>query len=465
MDTKFLYYDKSDDENVISVEDGKCTKRIAWFLRPCTRKLSQVAAIPKEPLLAEISSSKDRLPRVILNDPVYPRQAWEAWIEELASKYGCSWKNETGIYNSIMSSKYKVMWNKERVLGLVEFWCPGTNTFVFPWGEATVTLEDVMILGGFPVTGESISIPLTEEQTNIVSEMCEFSLGFSHKAKSKFRGWQDDLIEFKGLDKFHHAGFLALWLSRYVPSPPEDTKMRKNVFHIAALLSCPSQRTKLALAPAVLATLYKNLTSLRDKMVRSCSRSVIAVNAAAPLQLLLLWAFEHFPTTLAPSLPNPLHPGQPRAARWHNLRARDLTVAQVREAITQPKNFEWRPYAADYDNWAHLVYYGGTDHPNKDENEKLMSYFKCLRPCKLVGIKPDCEEKYQPQRVAMQFGLDQDLPLESSPLDSLFERLVLLIPPKSFKGGVSERYLQWWNASKSARQKAVSTLSALIIKE
>ncbi|KZV16492.1 hypothetical protein F511_10104 [Dorcoceras hygrometricum] len=30
-----------------------------------------------------------------------------------------------------------------------------TNTFVFPWGEATVTLEDVMVLGGFSVVGAS----------------------------------------------------------------------------------------------------------------------------------------------------------------------------------------------------------------------------------------------------------------------------------------------------------------------
>ncbi|KAK5834353.1 hypothetical protein PVK06_018230 [Gossypium arboreum] len=66
----------------------------------------------------------------------------------MARKYGALWY-QTGICDAIMSSTYEIRCNKDLILGLVEFWCPETNTFVFPWGEATVTLEDVMILGGF----------------------------------------------------------------------------------------------------------------------------------------------------------------------------------------------------------------------------------------------------------------------------------------------------------------------------
>ncbi|KAL0770237.1 hypothetical protein Bca101_035387 [Brassica carinata] len=35
-------------------------------------------------------------------------------------------------------------------------WCPETNSFVFPWDEATITLEDVMVLLGFSVLGSPV---------------------------------------------------------------------------------------------------------------------------------------------------------------------------------------------------------------------------------------------------------------------------------------------------------------------
>ncbi|CAN7008425.1 unnamed protein product [Brassica oleracea var. botrytis] len=35
-------------------------------------------------------------------------------------------------------------------------WCPETNSFVFPWDEARITLEDVMVLLGFSVLGSPV---------------------------------------------------------------------------------------------------------------------------------------------------------------------------------------------------------------------------------------------------------------------------------------------------------------------
>lgn len=46
----------------------------------------------------------------------------------------------------------------------------GVNTFILPWGEATITLEDVMVLGGFSVLGDSILCPLESSQLKEIYE-------------------------------------------------------------------------------------------------------------------------------------------------------------------------------------------------------------------------------------------------------------------------------------------------------
>ncbi|KAJ7014977.1 hypothetical protein NC653_004311 [Populus alba x Populus x berolinensis] len=59
---------------------------------------------------------------------------------------------------------------------------------------------------------------------------------------------------------------------------------------ILLLPSILSEGTKIALAPAVLASLYKNLRSLKEQAAASGS-----ITVAGPLQIVQLWAFERFP--------------------------------------------------------------------------------------------------------------------------------------------------------------------------
>ncbi|CAI0444347.1 unnamed protein product [Linum tenue] len=46
--------------------------------------------------------------------------------------------------------------NKDLLTAMAERWCPEVHTFHFPEGEMTITLRDVAILTGLPVTGEAI---------------------------------------------------------------------------------------------------------------------------------------------------------------------------------------------------------------------------------------------------------------------------------------------------------------------
>lgn len=160
------------------------------------------------------------------------------------------------------------------------------------------------------------------------------------------------------------------------------------------------------------------------------------------------------------SPPKSLKPGEPRAARWHKVNPR-ISLPDVRRDVNLPKNFQWRPYAADLTNWKHGSYYQASKlcFFDKTTDQNLQSYIKCLCGAELVGLE-DCKERYLPHRVAMQFGIDQDLPgdpAESSGLgctsgaaDDRF-----FVPAWSFEPNVTARYSYWWGEYKSAPLDAI----------
>lgn len=194
----------------------------------------------------------------------------------------------------------------------------------------------------------------------------------------------------------------------------------------------------MAIAPAVLGNLYKELRELKEKAMDSATICV-----SAPFQLLQLWAFEHFP--LSSPTPISLHPGEPRIARWNKLNL-EINQPIVRSALQLAKNFKWRPYAADLENWRHPSYYKETEQPlcySSNLDVELRSFFQCLKASELVSVD-GCIEKYLPNRVAMQFGMDQDIPSDVSSLNFTSENVRFFVPPKSFEPGVSGRYMKWW---------------------
>lgn len=63
--------------------------------------------------------------------------------------------------------------------------------------------------------------------------------------------------------EIEHEAFLALWLSRSV-FPFSFKTVSKSVFPIALHLA---RGTRIALAPAVLASIYRDMSSLKEKIV------------------------------------------------------------------------------------------------------------------------------------------------------------------------------------------------------
>ncbi|KAF8391521.1 hypothetical protein HHK36_023826 [Tetracentron sinense] len=212
----------------------------------------------------------------------------------------------------------------------------------------------------------------------------------------------------------------------------------------------------IALAPAVLATLYRDLRLLKDQVASSSEPATVW----APFQILQAWAWERFPL-LRPNTPNSLLPGEPRVARWHKLNS-NVKLPFVRSTLKLLENFQWRPYAASLNNWRVPSFYKERDELSNDPvvEDELRSFARCLRACELVGL--DCIEQYLPHRVALQFGMDQDLPgtfiranstskLAWKTYDKPTRDAKFYVRSRFLDSNVTTRYSEWWKQSMMRR--------------
>ncbi|KMS98431.1 hypothetical protein BVRB_4g091290 [Beta vulgaris subsp. vulgaris] len=438
---------------IINPKDGNPTIRKARFLKPNARNINNMSEFPKTTLISDIFTHRN-LQKWPLNVHFTgwkePRKNWTKWFNSLVTNHATTWYH-SGIIDGIQASCHKIPCNKDLILGVCEFWCPKTNSFIFPWGEATITLEDVMILGGLPVIGECLNKPIEENSVKIhgglrraIWEISEKSGGereVTHSAWIKHFMEEEEEGEIEHEEgEFEHVAFLSLWLSRFVLPDQFESVIGSYVFSIAIHLS---QGTPIALAPVVLAKLYNELTLLTNNVIDLPLDS--KCNVVGLFKIVQLWVVERFPEFGA-SLAKPLGSGDPRVARWDNVEF-EVTLEHVRERLKVGKGFRWRPYASDLENWDHLPFYQETEQLISNcavLDDCKLSFARFLYPCRIDGLGNSCKEKYQPHRVAMQFGYDQDIPGEFRVSAAEWDKMGLYIPSRTFEPGVSRSYYNWW---------------------
>ena len=456
------------EESMISIRsNSKPTFRTAHFLKP-SLTLTQDPDLSLPPLPTPtptkptIRDVKNLPLNVLYRGRRNPQRNWKEWVYSLQSKHQSTWK-KAGIYDAIWSSTYQVLRHNELVLGIADRWCPETNSFIFPWAEATITLEDMMVLGGFSVLGSSVKKPIkTKDMLEI-----EDSLIRIHRRLSPARHyvWMDFFMG--SGHKLEHEAFLSLWLSRYVFPTSLYDNVGKHLFPIAI---CLSRGTRMALAPAVLATIYRDLRLLKEKIDATRVRTIkykgdsFDLDLWAPFQLVQLWIWERFPR-LRP-IQNLIKRGEPRVARWHKVKRGNIEKARL-VMDSARDSFQWRPYAAVLTNWLSPKFYRNKEDwvsvgPHMDK--EIESFALCMRACELVGL--ECIEQYLPHRVAMQFGMDQDIPI-CVPRFNLSHQtawrnycrpisdLKLYIPYRLFESDVTTRYMNWWKKSMLPQTYAV----------
>ena len=447
-------------ELMVSPTGGNPTRRIAHFLKPSTTSIN---GLPSRPISSRIPGGESqKWPlKVSFHGWKYQNSNWKLWVEALHSAHHSTWK-KAGIYEGIMGSVYEIQRVDDLVYGVTAKWCPETNTFVFPWGEATVTLEDVMILGGFPVLGESVSAPLEdkemlETEEKLIAERLQVTRTKAQKACQS--GWMNRWMGTG--NQIEHEAFLSMWVSRFVLPTKSNSTIEKHVFSIAIRLA---RGIPVALGPAVLVSIYRDLSLLKQTTVALTKMgnnekkdNVFALSLLAPLRFVQVWVWERFPA-LRPQ-PKPKELGEPRLARWHKMKGR--RVENVGLALDLAgDSFEWRPYARAVGNWDFPKFYGEREEwvlVGSGLDQELQAFARFLRVCKLVGVD-DSMEWYFPHRVGMQFGMDQDLPGYVHPCNGTPEvawnnyskrinGVKLYIPSRFFEADVTTRYLEWWNPS------------------
>ncbi|KAM3396253.1 hypothetical protein P3S68_005259 [Capsicum galapagoense] len=446
------------EELMVSPSGGIPHLRKAHFLNPIASSIEGPNVKP--PSLYFLSESEWPL-RVSFNGCRHQQIKWKKWVEAMESVHHYVWK-AAGVYDPIKGSVYKVHTDKNLIFGLAERWCCDTNTFVFPWGEATVTLEDMMILGGFSVLGGQVSFPLQSPELVEIEQNLE-------KARMELIGLKADnhnrWLNFfmnSGRD-YEHEAFLSLWLSRFVFPGEKYDKIGTHVFRVAINLA---RGKRLALAPAVLSSIYRDLSLLREAMTIATSSSnkddrnrfqILGFSLSSPLFFIQVWAWERLVALRPKQAGNYNMVGGVRIGRWHDVKRSG--VINVRTAIdSSAETFQWRPYALAVEGCSVPTFYKETEEweifEGKMLDQELESFIRCLRVSVLVGF--DCQEPYRPNRVAMQFGFDQDFPKwipcspsipqlawnnYSRPSDS---DLRLCYPSRLFEPDVSTKYLKWW---------------------
>ncbi|XP_062016603.1 uncharacterized protein LOC133733013 [Rosa rugosa] len=465
---------------MVSPNDGDPFLKKAYFLKP-TAPISSIDLEPPFELPQCFSSlpPKEWHLKVSFRGWRLEQNDWRTWVDHMASLHQSTWKR-AGIHEAVINSTFEIKRKTNSVYGLSEKWCCETNTFVFPWGEASITLEDILILGGFSVLGDSVfssldsSIELKEIQEKLEKERSELYKSTSKNATEslwlkKFR---------KSGSELEHQAFLAFWLSRYV-FPEACNVIHKRVFPIAILLA---RGTRIALAPAVLACIYRDLSVLKRAIVSSNElkgrNGVSKLKLKSPFHLVQVWAWERF-LEFRP-VPNVISYAEPRLALWN--RVDGLKVVNVRTVLESAgESFVWRPYAMPIENWNFPKFYTEKEKwVGPGLEDELLSFVMCLRATELAGL--DTREQYLPHRVARQFGYDQDFPSsvarsghssdepcvevnsDGSWKDCIEEmkNVKLYIPSRMSKADISTRYLKWWKESVSVlKNKSEPTMPKL----
>ncbi|XP_045824790.1 serine/threonine-protein phosphatase 7 long form homolog [Trifolium pratense] len=466
-----MIYQQSFKSTIMEVREDSMTSlvahkeptfRTAHFLKPIANSIHDELNLNNFNNLNPSSSScpvfepKEGSLKINFNGWCYPNPKWVMWVDQLKLKYESVWK-KAGIFEAIMSTKSHIMKNQDLVYGVVEKWCSETNTFVFPFGEATITLEDVMVLGGYSLFGSPISKPLKDQEMKEVEKKLKLARSQLYKTKSgapRTSLWMNNFIDCND-SEIEHEAFLATWLSIFV-FPHKKMFVKSCLFPIAIHLA---RGNTIALGPSVLASLYKDLSLFKKQIVdlKKCTDKfpfVLDVNVQSPFYLVQVWVWERF-KNLQPQ-PKLINNGDPLLLRWDMVKA--LKIKNVRLALDSATDyFIWRPY----------VRYNGMFYPNdeillalkKDLDKKILSFVICLRVSELVGF--ECIEQYLPHRVAMQFGIDQDVPVCVPRLNNTktiawknycrpLSDTSLYFPSRFSKADVTTRYAKLWKRSASS---------------
>ena len=103
---------------------------------------------------------------------------------------------------------------------------------MFPFGEATITLEDVVVLGGFSLFGDPVFTSLQGEEMRQIEEKLISARNELYKTKTgapRASLWMEFFIG--KASKIEHEAFIVTWLSIFV-LPNKNLLVKCTITHL-----------------------------------------------------------------------------------------------------------------------------------------------------------------------------------------------------------------------------------------
>lgn len=208
-----------DDEHIVQVRqalmcpDGGRFEglRTARFLNYTTTSIED--DVFELPLDAFVTSEPEKLS---FSGWGSPSVNWIEWVNAMAESNATMWRR-SGVYDAIMASRYQITKQDDLMTALVEKWCIETNSFVFPWGEAAVTLEDMVVLGGFSAIGNNVLASVKRDSMKSVEEKLKRAkreIEASSMKRCCVGLWMKEMMN--SGNEIEHEAFVISWLSRFV---------------------------------------------------------------------------------------------------------------------------------------------------------------------------------------------------------------------------------------------------------
>ncbi|KAK9097792.1 hypothetical protein Syun_024837 [Stephania yunnanensis] len=325
-----------------------------------------------------------------------------------------------------------------------ERWHPETNTFQLPFGEMTITLDDVSSILKIPVTGKAVS-----HLNNIpgigAKQLLIYLLGVSIDEA-------EEELNFVGGDSVR-----LQWLKGKFSEVPniDDPRSSSSIVYAARayilyLLGCTLFANKNMTVSVMYLHMLRDVNAIHTFSWGSACLSVLYKQLGTPrpseaqgyLTLVEAWIYEHIPF-LRPHLNLAYTEDLPRVLRWickpkGTDRSNGKLLRKVRRSLDllRPNQVVWDPYQEHREQhpFEEVAFYSG--------------YIKCF----------DAISAYHPERVLRQFGLVQTIPSNPLPpiskrafqmvfLDQFWERWESHVLSLSARG---ERVSQPWDVATSS---------------
>uniref|UniRef100_A0A0R0EYM1 Aminotransferase-like plant mobile domain-containing protein n=2 Tax=Glycine max TaxID=3847 RepID=A0A0R0EYM1_SOYBN len=300
MDESLLSMKEVREDFMVSpIGDSEPVLRSAYFLKPLAKSLdgpvSEVLSSSMTMPLPPVFEPKDWPLVIHFNWRCHTKKKCVEWVDSLQLRYESMWK-KIGIFEAVMSTKCSIVKD---------------HNLCFRVAEKASPLQ---------------SQEMREVKNKLI--LAREQPWRRTKAKASLSAWMDVLIN--SGSEVEHEAFLATWLSMIGFS--SIGLVSTLVFPIAVHLG---RGNPIALGPAVLASLYKDLTLLKNTVVGMTEQLVLGykleleVTLQSPFYLVQIWVWERF-KNLQPQ-PRLNNHEDPMMFRCHKVKA--LKIDNVRLAL------------------------------------------------------------------------------------------------------------------------------------